>query len=91
MTKLNLILFFLVGLNSLAFAQETERARDLGIMFSGTTGEFNAITDVPRVTVGHKTIIKDLEDNKAVRTGVTVILPRGEDTMNDAVFGDGSH
>ena len=87
MKKLNLILFFWFGLNSLAFAQETERARDLGINFSGTTGKLNAITDVQGVTVGHKTIIKDLENNKAVRTGVTVILPRGEDTMNDSVFG----
>ena len=48
MKKLNLILLFLVGLNSLAFSQETERARDLGIIFSGTTGKLNAITDVPR-------------------------------------------
>ena len=87
MKKLNLILFFWFGLNSLAFSQETERARDLGIIFSGTTGKLNAITDVQGVTVGHKTIIKDLENNKAVRTGVTVILPRGEDTMNDSVFG----
>ena len=87
MKKLNLILFFLVGLNSLALTQETERARDLGIIFSGTTGKLNAITDVSGVMVGHKTIVKDLENNKAVRTGVTVILPRGEETMNDSVFG----
>ena len=77
MKKLNSILFFLVYLNSVAFSQETERARDLGVIFSGITGKLNAITDVPGVTVGHKTIIKDIENNKAVRTGVTVILPRG--------------
>ena len=50
MKKLNLILFFWFGLNSLAFSQETERARDLGIIFSGTTGKLNAITDVQGVT-----------------------------------------
>ncbi len=48
---------------------------DLGIKI-GTleTGAENAITDVPGVKVGHTTIIKD-EGPKAVRTGVTVILP----------------
>lgn len=49
------------------------RARGLGIPFEGTTGEFNAITDVPGVTVGYSTIIA----GKAARTGVTIIHPRG--------------
>ena len=52
---------------------------------SGTTGKLNAITDVQGVTVGHKTIIKDLENNKAVRTGVTVILL--EVSQECSVFG----
>jgi len=34
------------------------RARDLGIPFEGSPGTFNAITDVPGVTVGYATIIK---------------------------------
>jgi D-aminopeptidase len=62
------------------------RARDLGLPFDGTPGPLNAITDVPGVTVGHTTIIKDLADNRAVRTGVTAILPRGMDTLHKPVF-----
>jgi len=58
------------------------RARDLGIPFGGTTGEFNAITDVKGVEVGHSTIISGSGDNivgqGAVRTGVTAIFPRGK-------------
>ncbi len=50
-----------------------ERARDLGIPFEGTTGKYNAITDVSGVTVGYATVI---EGNSA-RTGVTIIHPRG--------------
>ena len=30
-----------------------KRARDLGVPFDGTTGPYNAITDVEGVTVGH--------------------------------------
>ncbi|HNP35054.1 MAG TPA: P1 family peptidase [Woeseiaceae bacterium] len=70
-----------------AFADEGPvRARDLGIPFDGTPGALNAITDVAGVTVGHETIIKDLADNRAVRTGVTAILPRGRDSMNSMVY-----
>lgn len=70
-----------------SFAQETPRARDIGISFSGISGMYNAITDVSGVTVGYRTITKDLEDQKAIRTGVTVILPRGKETLNHSVFG----
>ncbi|WGW13204.1 P1 family peptidase [Saxibacter everestensis] len=51
------------------------RARDLGIQLPGRTGEHNAITDVPGVTVGYTTLIEGAD----VRTGVTAILPRGRD------------
>jgi L-aminopeptidase/D-esterase-like protein len=58
------------------------RARDLGIPFNGTPGKLNAITDVPGVQVGYKTLITGdgkLEYGKGpVRTGVTVILPKGK-------------
>lgn len=71
-----------------AFADENSpRARDLGIPFDGVPGAYNAITDVPGVTVGFETIIADLEDDKAVRTGVTAILPRGDQTNHKPVFG----
>jgi len=48
------------------------RARDVGVEVGILpTGDLNAITDVPGVLVGHKTI--DIGDE--VRTGVTAILP----------------
>jgi D-aminopeptidase len=62
------------------------RARDLGIPFGGTPGAQNAITDVRGVTVGHETLLRDLADNRAVRTGVTAILPRGRDSMTTMVY-----
>src|SRR5213593_4686743 len=66
------------------------RARDLGIPFEGTPGKFNAITDVAGVEVGYTTLISGegkLEVGKGpVRTGVTAILPRGRDSINDPVY-----
>ncbi len=64
------------------------RARDIGIPFNGTTGRFNAITDVKGVEVGYSTIIsgqgKNILGKGPVRTGVTAILPRGRN--NNPVF-----
>ncbi|MBI1172105.1 S58 family peptidase [bacterium] len=51
------------------------RARDLGLPFPGQPGPFNAITDVPGVRVGFCTLT---DPAKAMRTGVTAILPRIE-------------
>ena len=62
------------------------RARDLNIPFDGRPGTLNAITDVPGVTVGHETIIRDLDDDRAVRTGVTAILPRGRESVDAMVY-----
>ena len=70
-----------------AFAAEAPRARDLGIPFDGSPGPLNAITDVAGVTVGHATVIEDLPDGHAVRTGVTAVLPRGRDSLMQPVFG----
>ncbi|MCZ3389831.1 MAG: P1 family peptidase [Actinomycetia bacterium] len=58
------------------------RARDLGIEFDGTPGPHNAITDVPGVEAGFTTLIEG-EDEHAVRTGVTAILPRGKSGVGD--------
>ncbi|HEY8562430.1 MAG TPA: P1 family peptidase [Pyrinomonadaceae bacterium] len=58
-------------------AQTRPRARDLGIPLDGTPGQFNAITDVKGVEVGYATLISG-EGKKAVRTGVTAILPQGK-------------
>src|SRR6516164_29721 len=55
------------------------RARDLGLGCGRLTpGARNAVTDVPGVTVGHRTIIRG-----DVRTGVTAILPHGGDLFAD--------
>jgi D-aminopeptidase len=66
------------------------RARDLGVLFEGTPGKLNAITDVPGVEVGYTTLISGegkLEVGKGpVRTGVTAIIPRGHDSLNDPVY-----
>jgi D-aminopeptidase len=60
------------------------RARDLGIRIGlGTPGPLNAITDVAGVTVGHTTLIRGdgplVVGEGPVRTGVTVVCPRGTD------------
>src|SRR5262245_4660700 len=66
------------------------RARALGIPFDGTPGRFNAITDVAAVEVGYATLISGegkLEVGKGpVRTGVTAIVPRGHQSLNDPVY-----
>jgi D-aminopeptidase len=78
---------FLLLLPAMVFAQGEPRARDLGIPFDGTPGKWNAITDVAGIEVGHDTIIEDLSEDRAVRTGVTAILPRGKLTNARPVFG----
>jgi D-aminopeptidase len=66
------------------------RARDLGIPFDGVPGKLNAITDVAGVEVGYTTLINGegkLEVGKGpVRTGVTAIIPRGHNSLNDPVY-----
>jgi D-aminopeptidase len=68
----------------------TVRARDVGIPFEGTPGKFNSITDVARVEVGYTTLISGEGALKVgegpVRTGVTAILPRGHESLNDPVY-----
>ena len=70
---------------ALAATQADGRARDLGIPFEGKTGPLNAITDVPGVEVGHKTLISGEGPLKLgsgpVRSGVTVVFPRGRKNL----------
>jgi D-aminopeptidase len=80
-------LLYLFLLPVVAAADDDPRARDLGIPFNGTPGTHNAITDVAGVTVGFETIIRDLSDDTAVRTGVTAVLPRGRATNDKPVYG----
>ena len=58
------------------------RVRDLGMVPGQLpAGEFNAITDVPGVLVGHTTLIQD----EVVRTGVTAVLPHGDNLFREKV------
>jgi len=81
------VTFVLIGV---AGAQSKPRARDLGVPFDGTPGALNSIADVKGVEVGHTTLISG--DGKLqvgvgpVRTGVTAIIPRGKQSVNDPVF-----
>lgn len=67
---------------SAAHAQSRPRARALGVPFDGTPGAFDAITDVKGVEVGDTTLISGEGPLKVgvgpVRTGVTVVFPRGK-------------
>jgi L-aminopeptidase/D-esterase-like protein len=72
----------LLALTLCAHAQNKPRARDLGVPFEGASGPLNAITDVPGIEVGHRTIIS----GDSVRTGVTAVWPRGKQS-SDPVFG----
>ena len=65
------------------------RSRELGIAIGGTPGAHDAITDVAGVEVGHTTLMSGtgrlVVGQGPVRTGVTVVLPRGR-ANQDPVF-----
>ncbi len=87
--KRTIVLLILSFKLSFSYAQKP-RARDLGVPFNGTTGQFNAITDVKGVEVGYSTIISGSGENiigkGPVRTGVTAIFPRGKAQKFSPVF-----
>jgi D-aminopeptidase len=96
MFKLNLCCALAVLLSAHTAMSQSDRtnpirARDLGVPFDGTPGPFNAITDVPGVEVGATTLIRGDGPLKVgegpVRTGVTVILPRGSKDTHPAYAG----
>src|SRR6478672_7131402 len=70
-------------------AQRKPRARDLQLPIGGTAGPLDAITDVAGVEVGHTTLVegsgKLVVGKGPVRTGVTVVHPRGK-ANSDPVF-----
>jgi L-aminopeptidase/D-esterase-like protein len=74
---------------TLAFSQSKPRENDLKLPIGGTPGPLDAITDVAGVEVGHSTIIsgsgKLVIGQGPVRTGVTVVHPRGK-ANPDPVF-----
>jgi D-aminopeptidase len=71
-------------------AQARPREHDLKLPIGGTPGPLNAITDVAGVEVGQVTLIAGsgplVPGKGPVRTGVTVIHPRGRNNA-DPVFG----
>jgi D-aminopeptidase len=71
-------------------AQTRRREHELQLPIGGTPGALNAITDVAGVEVGQTTLISGagplVVGKGPVRTGVTVVLPRGRDNA-DPVFG----
>jgi L-aminopeptidase/D-esterase-like protein len=77
---------------SLAHAQTKPRARELGLSaaIGGAPGPLDAITDVAGVEVGHTTLVSGsgrlVVGKGPVRTGVTVVHPRGKASA-DPVFG----
>ena len=74
----------------IALAAQQPREHDLKLPIGGTPGRLNAITDVAGVEVGHTTLIsgsgKLVVGKGPVRTGVTVVHPRGKSNP-DPVFG----
>lgn len=80
-------ILFLIGAFALnSFSQEISvnraRAREFGVQVGKKpTGNWNAITDVAGVKVGHTT----LHQGKDIHTGVTVVLPHGENIFQKKV------
>jgi D-aminopeptidase len=81
--RLVVVLVTLTLMSKNAPAQnERPRAREIGVapgIFQ--PGEFNAITDVHGVRVGHTTVW----EGDSIRTGVTVIMPHGGNVYEDRV------
>ncbi|MCL2727602.1 MAG: P1 family peptidase [Bacteroidales bacterium] len=81
--KRNLVLLTLLLCScSISYSQENKRLRDhsvtIGILLPGA---LNAITDVPGVLVGHRTLI----EGDDIRTGVTAILPHAGNIFQSKV------
>jgi D-aminopeptidase len=74
---------------AVALGAQKPRERDLKLPIGGTPGPLDAITDVAGVEVGHTTLIsgsgKLVVGKGPVRTGVTVVHPRGK-ANSDPVF-----
>ncbi|MGN7724875.1 DmpA family aminopeptidase [Luteimonas sp. 22616] len=76
-----LVIAFLLSCCAPALAQQ-KNLRDHGISIGVLQpGQWNAITDVPGVKVGQKTLIS----GDSVRTGVTVVLPHAGNLFQDKV------
>jgi D-aminopeptidase len=91
--RLHVIALFVCSVCLPVFSQSGQlvRARQLGVPFDGQPGPLDAITDVAGVEVGSTTLISGngpLEvGDGPVRTGVTVVLPRGESNIDPVYAG----
>lgn len=78
-----------IATTATTLAAQKPRARDLSLPIGGTPGRLDAITDVAGVEVGSTTIISGsgplVRGKGPVRTGVTVVHPRGK-ANPDPVF-----
>src|SRR5262245_49855490 len=85
-----LILLFLVLVTNVSAQNPPPRELGISALIGGTPGPLDAITDVAGVEVGHATLIsgsgKLVVGKGPVRTGVTIVHPRGR-TSADPAFG----
>ncbi|MBX2952552.1 MAG: P1 family peptidase [Leadbetterella sp.] len=80
MTSLKFLKFLVFACFPLSLAGQ--RVSDLGIRVGVlSAGKHNAITDVPGLKVGHKTLV----EGERVRTGVTAILPHSGNLFQEKV------
>jgi len=83
-TTRHVVLLLAVAASTLV--AQKPRERELGIPIGGTPGRLDAITDVAGIEVGSTTLIsgsgKLVVGTGPVRTGVTVIHPRGKDNAD---------
>jgi D-aminopeptidase len=87
--RAHVIVLIAVLLTPTLLQAQKPRERDLGLPIGGTPGSLDAITDVAGVEVGHTTLVsgsgKLVVGTGPVRTGVTVVHPRGK-ANPDPVF-----
>ena len=84
MKKILIVLFYFTvsALVGASVFSQTRRPVDLGIRIGVMSpGKYDAITDVPGVQVGQRTLIR----GKNIRTGVTAILPHGGNIFQEKV------
>jgi D-aminopeptidase len=80
--KLLLLVFLMLNVFTIAQGQERKRARDYGIKIGVLPiGEYNSITDIAGVKVGHVT----LKEGENVRSGVTAIIPHPGNIFQEKV------
>ena len=79
---LGIVTYAMLSYSVMAQTPERPVARELGLKIGVLpTGKWNAITDVPGIKVGHSTLVK----GDSIRTGVTVILPHGDNLFQQKV------